>query len=281
MKHPQSQKLLTALPALTNIVRRSALKAGDILLDYYEQLEILCVETKDNGSPVSQADKDAEDSIIQDLQDITPDVPIIGEESYNAGNAPDIEGADYFWLIDALDGTKSFLSGGEDFTVNIALIHKGQPALGVVYHPISGHLYAGSTASAATRWSEETGKDKNIEVRLPPSNGLTVISSQIHGHSPRFNALLEEFKVNKIIRRASSIKTCLIAEGKADIYPRLGATCEWDTAAAHAIINAAGGCVVQLDGTPLTYGHQNRQFLNPEFAASAVNWFAEDTLDEE
>ncbi len=270
--HPQSEKLLNALPALCNIVRRCAITAGEITLDYFDGIKELKIETKDNGSPVSLADKEAEEHIIRVLSETTPDIPAIGEENHAEGQAPDISSAEYFWLIDALDGTKAFIAGDEDFTVNIALIHKDTPILGVVYVPAAGILYAGHKDGPAIKWNQDTGKEKQIGVRQPPTNGLTVVSSKSHGNTSRFDHLLEDFKIRKIIRHASSLKTCLIAEAKADIYPRLGPTCEWDIAACHAVLKAAGGCIVDLNGDELTYGHTDRDLLNPEFIASSVNW---------
>lgn len=278
MSESLSAKLLQNLPALCNMVRRIAREAGDITLKYYDQGD-LNVQTKGDGSPVSLADQEAEAYIEQELAKITPDVPMVGEEAKEAGKKPDLSQSDYFWLVDPLDGTKEFIQGGEDFTVNIALIHKDTPVMGVVYLPVTGALYAGHAPGSAVKWSDETDQDKPISVRPPPAEGLTVVASRSHGDNERMEKLLESFKIKKILRRGSSMKICAIAEGKADLYPRLGPTCEWDTAAAHAVLNAAGGCLVQTDGSPFTYGHLERDMLNPEFIAASENWFLEDSSD--
>lgn len=266
-------KLLRNLGALCNMVRRIALEAGEITLRYFDDIDQSGVEEKADGSPVTLADREAEAFIIKRLSELIPGIPAVGEESVALGTAPDPRGHEYFWLIDALDGTKEFITGGHDFTVNIALIRTGVPILGVVYAPACGELYTGHGAETAIRWLEETGKEKTIHVRTPPKSGLTVVSSSRHGDNKRLNRFLEEFKIEKLIKRGSSLKICSIASGKADIYPRLGPTCEWDTAAGDAVLRAAGGIITDLNGKPLLYGGKNPKFLNPEFVACAFKWF--------
>jgi 3'(2'), 5'-bisphosphate nucleotidase len=204
-------------------------------------------------------------------------VPVIGEEAAAAGDLPDLSTSDYFWLVDALDGTREFTEGGLDFTVNIALIHKteqgGEPILGVVYAPARGALYAGHGPGTATRWLADSDHEKNINVRSTPKAGITVVSSTRSTDTTRMDQFLSGFKVEKIIRRGSSLKICAIAEGKADFYPRFGAICEWDTAAGDAVLRAAGGLITDMNGQPLTYGHAERTFINPECVASAFEWF--------
>lgn len=267
--------LLDHLPALCNIIRRIAVGAGEITLNYYDQLLPDDIERKDDGSPVSLADKEAEIYIQKQLQDMLPDVPFIGEEASDAGRLPSLEGERYFWLVDPLDGTKEFITGGEDFTVNIALIRGNAPILGVVYAPVTGILYAGHEGAPAIRWSEDTGKDKTIKVRRPENNGLVVVTSRSHGDAQRIESFLQDFKIKKTLKKGSSLKICAIAEGKADIYPRLGPTCEWDTAAGHAVLKAAGGVLTDLDGDELTYGGARPKFLNPEFVAAGFDWVEE------
>jgi 3'(2'), 5'-bisphosphate nucleotidase len=276
-----SEKLLKNPGALVNMTRRIAVDAGEIIMDYFDMLIPNDIQQKDDGSPVSLADQKAEELITRRLTDITPGIPIIGEEAKDAGNLPDVSGSEYFWLVDPLDGTKEFLRGSEDFTVNIALIHKGAPVLGVVYQPAAGILYAGHGEHTAIKWSQDTDKEKEIAVRMPPEKGITVVSSRSHGKGDRLDNFLEEFKVQKHITRGSSLKICVIAEGKADLYPRLGPTCEWDTAAGHAVINAAGGCLTKLDGSPFTYGGADPDWLNPEFVVSGFDWFNTEDNDEE
>lgn len=274
-KHAEN-KLLQNLPALTNMIRRIAIEAGDITMKYFEGGADMGVQEKGDGSPVSLADQEAETYIEAQLLKIMPDIPMVGEESKAAGNMPDLTGEDYFWLVDPLDGTREFINGSEDFTVNIALIHGTESVLGVVYLPATGVLYAGCKGGQAIKWNDETKQDKLIQVRRPPAQGLTIVSSRNHSNEPALQKFLEDFKVKKISRHGSSLKMCVIAEGKADLYPRLGPTCEWDTAAAHAVLSAAGGVITELDGQHLTYGHTDRDLLNPNFCAASVNWFDDD-----
>ncbi|MCB1563753.1 MAG: 3'(2'),5'-bisphosphate nucleotidase CysQ [Alphaproteobacteria bacterium] len=255
------------------MVRRIALEAGEITLRYFEDIEPSHAEEKADGSPVTIADQETEALITERLAALTPGVPVVGEESVALGTAPDPHGHEYFWLVDALDGTKEFISGGGDFTVNIALIRTGVPVLGVVYAPACGELYTGCGAGTAVRWLEETGKDKEIHVRTPPKDGLTVVASRRHGDDKRLDRFLAEFKIEKLIKRGSSLKLCAVACGKADIYPRLGPTSEWDTAAGDAVLRAAGGILTDLDGKPLLYGGARPKFRNPEFVACSFKWF--------
>lgn len=268
--------LLENLPALCNIVRRIALGAGEITMKYFEDSDPDSVEAKADGSPVSLADREAEAFIQMSLQALMPSVPIIGEEAAELGKLPDLKAAEYFWLVDPLDGTREFLSGSQDFTVNIALIHKGTPVLGVIYAPVTGELFAGFGPGTALRWTQETGKDKPVHVRRPPAEGLTVVASRAHGDVQRLESFLRDYKINKLVKRGSSLKICTIAEGKADIYPRFGLTCEWDTAAGDAILRAAGGFITDMQGRPLSYGGADPKFLNPEFIASSFEWFNAD-----
>lgn len=268
-------KLLVHRAALTNIVRRIALAAGEITLDYYDRADFSSVEHKDDGSPVTQADRAAEEFIVKELYAVLPDVPVVGEELAAAGQAPDLSDADYIWFVDALDGTKEFIAGGEDYTVNIALVKNGVPVLGVVYAPVRGELYAGFTeedgTAKALRWLEETDKEKDLRVRSLPRGGITVLTSKTYDDGGRLGPFLEQFKVEKVLKRASSLKLCAIAAGKADLYPRFGPTCAWDIAAGHAILRAAGGMVRSFAGVELNYGAADPRFFNPEFIASSFD----------
>jgi 3'(2'), 5'-bisphosphate nucleotidase len=261
--------LLDHPAALTNQLRRVAIEAGEVTLDFFEEAG-LTYEAKDDGSPVSLADQKAEERITGALKDLTPDIPLIGEESVASGKLSDLSSFEYFWLVDPLDGTKEFISGSGEYTVNIALIEGGKPVIGVVYAPATGELYAAHGPDTAIKWLAETGNEKLIRVRPPPPSGLNVVASKSHGSGEKLDHYLAHFKINKLIKRGSSLKICSIAAGKADLYPRFGPTCEWDTAAAHAVLSSAGGILVDAkSGTSLTYGH-NRQgkWLNPEFIAS-------------
>ena len=271
---PSTQKLLDNLGALTNMVRRIALEAGEITLKYFEGADCGQLQDKSDGSPVTLADQEAEALIEAKLAEITPGIPIIGEEAASAGKAPENFDRDgYFWIVDPLDGTKEFIGGGGDYTVNIALIHQNVPILGVVYAPAKGELYAGHAESTAIRWLEDTDNEKPIHVRNIPKEGVVVVASKSHGDPARRDQFLEQFKVEKLTKRGSSLKICIIAAGKADMYPRFGPTCEWDTAAADAVLRAAGGYVTDINGNPLTYGGSNEKWLNPEFIASSFEWW--------
>ena len=266
-----SEKLLKNPGALCNIVKRIAREAGDITLDYFETNSEF--ESKHDGSPVTIADHAAEEFITKALKDLMPDVPIIGEEAAAKGMLPELQDSEYFWLVDPLDGTKEFISGGGDYTTNIGLIHKGEPLLGVVYAPVKGVLYAGHGPGTAVRWLADNDNEKSIAVRKPPKAGITVIVGLRDADEYKLDKFLQSFKVEKIIKRGSSLKLCLIAEGKADLYPRLGNIYQWDTAAGEAVLRAAGGLIADLEGNNLKYGAHDPKFLNPEFIASSFEWF--------
>lgn len=262
-----SNRLLAHPQALCNIIKRIALEAGELTLDYFDESGFVGADVKGDGSPVTAADRAAEQVIEKALKDLTPDIPMVGEEASEEGRIPDLSQADYFWLVDPLDGTKEFISGSGDYTINIALIHEGRPLIGVVYAPVRGELYAGHGPGTAIRYMEDSGREKPIRVRPPPKEGLTVVASAHHGNPQRLDGFLQDFKVAKILKRGSSLKICAVAAGKADIYPRFGPTCEWDTAAGDAVLRAAGGTIIDLSGRDFTYGHSGRKFLNTEFIA--------------
>jgi 3'(2'), 5'-bisphosphate nucleotidase len=273
---PSSEQLLNNPGALCNMVRRIAVAAGQITLNYFDMLELPAIGEKSDGSPVTTADRESEKFITSSLRDLMPDVPVIAEEETAGGLAQDLSTHEYFWLVDPLDATKEFMAGGENYTVNIGLVKKDTPVMGIVYAPALGVLYAGY-GETALRWSEETGKDKKINVRQAPAAGLTVMSSLYHADDAAMDKFLSAFKVEKILKRASALKICAIAEGKADLYPRLGPTSEWDTAGAEAILRAAGGTLTDLQGKNLVYGSAERKFANPHFAAASFPWFDEET----
>lgn len=270
----RTSKLLANPEALCNMVRRIALDAGEIIMKYYEDLDGLEIDSKHDDSPVTLADREAETFIQMSLEQLTLDIPVIGEEAVALGKKTSVEGHEYFWIVDPLDGTKEFMNGGEEFTVNIALVKNAKPVLGVVYAPALGELYAGHGEGTAIRWSQDTDTEKPISVRPPPKGGLNVVASKSHGDAQRLEKFLEQFKVEKLIKRGSSLKICVIAAGKADIYPRLGPTCEWDTAAADAVLQAAGGVITDVNGERLKYGGANPKWLNPEFVACSFEWFS-------
>lgn len=259
-------KLLDHLPALCNMVRRVAYEAGEITLDYFEEGMVQDSDVKGDGSPVTEADRMAEKHISQILKNEFPDIPVVGEEAVASGEVHDLSGSEYFWLVDPLDGTREFIAGSPEFTVNIALIKNNEPVMGVIHAPARGEMYWAHGEGTAMRWLEESGTEKEIRVRKPSRGGLTVITSK-NRTGDVLDEYLAEHKVEKIVRRGSSLKLCAVASGKADLYPGLWQTCEWDTAAGQAILCAAGGEVVTLDGVPLRYGAGNAKFMNPSFVA--------------
>ncbi|HXE49402.1 MAG TPA: 3'(2'),5'-bisphosphate nucleotidase CysQ [Ramlibacter sp.] len=233
-----------------------ARKAGEAIMQVYAgQIEIA---TKDDASPVTQADQKAEQVICAALHVLTPDIPVVAEEAFSAGNLWDL--ADRFWLVDPLDGTREFINRNGEFTVNIALIEGGRPVLGVVYAPALNKLYAG--AADVGSFVEE-GERREIACRKVPADGLTVVSSRSHGDEQALDRLLAGRKVAVRANAGSSLKLCMVAAGEADLYPRLGRTMEWDIAAGHAIVAAAGGRVTDLAGSELTYSKPG--FENPHF----------------
>ncbi len=247
------------LDAVAQITR----DAGRVILDVYAT--DFAVRGKDDASPVTEADERAERLILPALAALTPGVPIVAEEEVAAGRVPQV--GERFWLVDPLDGTKEFISRNGEFTVNIALIEHGAPVLGVVFAPAlgaRGRLFAGAVGHGA--WVEDDAGRRAIRCRAVPPEGLTVVASRSHGDAAALDAFLAGRKVASLANAGSSLKLCLVAAGEADLYPRLGRTMEWDIAAGHAVLRAAGGEVTRLDdGTPLRYGKAG--FENPHFVA--------------
>lgn len=253
---------MTDLLALAEKLIPVARAAGEIELKYYnEGAEVI---DKADGSPVTLADQEAEALIAAALKEIAPDIPMVGEESVADGKIPDISSGRFF-LVDPLDGTKEFITGGGDFTVNIALLENFVPVMGVIYAPVSGQLYYGAAGKAFV--SDNGAPAQPMQVRSAPDAGLTVVASKRHGDPEGLNEFLSKYTVGSVVNRSSSLKFCVIAAGDADLYPRLGPTSEWDTAAGDAILRAAGGQVTQLNGEPLVYGKVDKRFLNPAFVA--------------
>ncbi len=243
----------------------SALEAGRKIMDIYAH--DFDVTYKDDKSPVTKADEAAEKIIIRDLKDLNPQIPIIAEEQASAGNMPNV--ANIFWLVDPLDGTKEFVKKGTDFTVNIALIEDGRPTFGIVYAPALGRMFVAKNPETAVQMDIEEGRfirnEKKISIRDIPKNGLTAVASKSH-RDEQTNAFLEKLGIKNVVSTGSSLKFCLVAAGEADIYPRFGPTMEWDTAAGHAVLNAAGGQVLNPDGTIFHY--KKPDFRNGSFIAN-------------
>jgi 3'(2'), 5'-bisphosphate nucleotidase len=226
----------------------------------------LGVRDKADKSPVTDADHAAEAVIVAGLRALTPDVPVVAEEEMAAGRVPTITPGGPFWLVDPLDGTKEFIKRNGEFTVNIALIEQGRPTLGIVLAPASDTLWRGVSGLGADK-SDQGGVFTAITTRHPPEHGLTCCASRSHAVYSDLDVWFRNqgLSVADRIQTGSSLKFCLIAEGKADIYPRFGPTNEWDTAAGQGVLEAAGGEVVTTDDRPLMYGKP--AFSNPHFIA--------------
>lgn len=251
--------------ALLIQVEGIAEQAGAIILNFYDG--DLSARRKSDSSPVTDADEAAERHIVAALRALTPDVPIVSEEADSAGHTPDIGAAGparRFWLVDPLDGTKEFLSRNGEFTVNIGLIQGSQPILGVVHLPALAATYGGIAGRGA--WVQRRGGERHaIAARPTPADGAIVLASRSHGDQQALSGFLGDMVVAERRVAGSALKFCRIAEGIADLYPRLGRTMEWDTAAGHAVLVAAGGSVTTLDGNDLNYGKAG--FANPHFVA--------------
>ncbi len=249
--------------ALVDIVKA----AGDDILDVYQGA--FEVETKADHSPLTQADLRAHHTIVAGLRALTPALPVVSEESQPPPFAERRRWRRY-WLVDPLDGTKEFISRNGEFTVNIALIEDGSPVLGVVGVPVRGDIYVGD-CRAGRAWRQGARGRQQLITRPMGDAGVTVVASRRHGGerlAHYLDALAERFDTVSRIPVGSSLKLCILAEGAADLYPRLGPTSEWDIAAAHAVLAAAGGSVMRFDGSPLTY-NAKESFLNPDFLAIA------------
>jgi len=209
-------------------------------------------EEKADRTPVTAADRESEAQILAGLARIAPGVPVIAEEQCGAGGTPTI--GDTFFLVDPLDGTKGFIAGRADFTINVALIEAGRPVFGLVYAPARADL------------SVTLGPDQAVKTRVPDLRRLRALTSHAHLNAAT-EQFLDGFGVVERHALASSLKFALLARGEADLYPRLGPTREWDTAAGHAVLAAAGGSVTTLEGTPLRYGHAERGFGIGAFVA--------------
>ncbi len=257
---------------IENVIEIARL-AGEEILQVYNHSEF-SVETKGDGSPLTEADRRAHQVIEAALEKLTPDIPILSEESGAAVFAQRHQW-DKFWLVDPLDGTKEFVKRNGEFTVNIALIDNTRPRLGVVHTPVQGITHFGDLDQGAFK-KDNQNCISAIRVRPLPSGSATMVASRSHGGEKvdRFRHALENIHGDvEIVSMGSSLKLCLVAEGKADIYPRLGPTSEWDTAAAHCVVEAAGGAVVNLEGEPLQYN--KRDILNPWFLVygdSSLDW---------
>lgn len=246
-------------------INQLAITAGDKIMEIYDR--DFKIESKQDNSPLTEADLASHHCIVDGLQVLTPDIPVLSEES-SADELTDRISWKKYWLIDPLDGTKEFIKKNGEFTVNIALIENGIAVLGVVYAPALGVLYYGDGDGAFKVENDLTTK---ISVKALPKNDEIwgVVGSRSH-QSTEFLDFVKNIKNHNIVSMGSSLKICLVAEGKADLYPRLGLTSEWDTAAAHAVVAAAGGLLLKHpELTPLIYNTNADTLLNPFFIVCA------------
>ncbi len=238
---------------------RIAAEAGQVVMRHYGACE---ARAKDDRSPVTAADEEAEALILARLAEQFPGVPVVAEEMMAAGAS--VAAAARFFLVDPLDGTREFLSGNGEFTVNIAEVVDGVPVMGVVHAPAINRLFAGGIGLGALEMKDDLSDVRAIAVRQAPKDGWVAIGSRSHNDEATAD-YLKQFPVTDFISAGSSLKFCRVAAGEADIYARAGRTMEWDTAAGQAVLMAAGGSVTLWDGAPFVYGKTG--FENPAFVA--------------
>lgn len=264
MQNSEMRKLAEALVGV-------ALDVGELQLAH--RRTGVTAEKKADASPVTIADRESEELILAALAEVAPGVPVIAEESVTSGRIPAI--ADVFFLVDPLDGTKGYVRGGNEFTINIALIEAGRPVFGLLYAPALDDFYltlAEDVTVAATvspRSSARTLADvgfAQIRTRVPDPNAMSALTSQSHLNAAT-RKFLDGYHIVESKAVSSSLKFGLLARGQWDVYARVGPTSEWDTAAGHAVLAAAGGCVTNLNGSPLRYGNAQDKFVNPDFVA--------------
>jgi 3'(2'),5'-bisphosphate nucleotidase len=252
---------------LALVFARAAVAAGELVMDVYQR--DFAMRAKADSSPVCEADERSEALIIERLQAACPGVPVVAEESFSRGVAPEL-GSDFI-LVDPLDGTREFASRNGEFTVNIALVRHGSPICGVVYAPAFGRLWVGAGAAYAC--------DIAPGGTVPPLGGMRQIRARaLEGKPPvasisrshlneETRVLMAQLGARDSRAAGSALKFCFVAEGRSDVYPRIGPTMEWDIAAGDAVLRAAGGLVTGLDGAPLRYGRKERGFASPDFVA--------------
>lgn len=262
-----SEESRRLLPGVIDLAGR----AGDAILEVYNgAVSDYGVEQKDDKSPLTQADLAAHDLIVEGLRALTPDMPILSEESGEIACEERRQWTRY-WLVDPLDGTREFIKRNGEFTVNIALIEDGVPIMGAVFAPVLDTFYYGIRDEGACK-QKRGGEAQAIHV-VPLGDGpVRVAGSRSHANE-RLVAYLDNLGDHELRPMGSSLKSCLVAEGAADLYPRIGPTSEWDTGAAQAVVEAAGGRVTDTDGKPLRY-NQKESLLNPDFLV-----FGDDSRD--
>jgi len=260
----KSNQLKELLPEVVHIAKQ----AGSKIMEVYESG--FDIETKADDSPVTTADLAANELIERELNKLSPRLPILSEESAQLDFEERVNRETY-WLVDPLDGTKEFINKRDSFTVNIALIHKNKPVLGVIYAPALEVSYYACKGHGSYKQAS-TEPEKKIQARELPKKAVFAGSRSHPGKT--LTAFLENYKKDKgeyeLVSIGSSLKMCMVAEGNVDLYPRLWGTSEWDTAAAHCILNEAGGSLVKIDLSPLCYNTKD-SLLNPYFFAIGNN----------
>jgi 3'(2'), 5'-bisphosphate nucleotidase len=250
--------LATLLPEVRTLVAA----AGTAILEVYAGAHD--VEYKSDDSPITRADRAAHEILAAGLHRLSPEIPVLSEESADEHAIEVRRHWRELWLVDPLDGTKEFISRNGEFTVNVALVRDHRPVLGVVAAPVLGLTYFGAEGVGAFV-AQEDEPDRALRVRRPAARPLVVVGSRSH-RGDSLDGVLGRLGPHEMRPMGSSLKFCLVAEGTADFYPRLGPTSEWDTAAAQAVVEAAGGAVTTLDGKPLRYNERDT-LLNPHFLA--------------
>lgn len=248
--------------SLTTLVLEAAIAAASVIMDVYGRP--IAAVNKADGSPVTEADAAAEAIILHRLA--PTGIPVLGEESVAAGIIPAL-GERYF-VVDPLDGTKEFIKRNGEFTVNIALVESGVPVLGVVLAPATGETFIGDTSGAWSCLLRNGAVSDRTAISVASAARPRIVASRSHGHAA-LAELCDTLDVEADVSVGSSLKFCLLARGDAQLYPRFTPTCEWDTAAGQAVLEAAGGAVVTLDGERMRYGKHNLAFLNPYFVAAS------------
>ncbi|MET0182094.1 MAG: 3'(2'),5'-bisphosphate nucleotidase CysQ [Caulobacterales bacterium] len=253
-------------PAISDLIQLTLDAGREVMAVHDAGFEAI---KKEDGSPVTIADQRAEAVIEAGLQRLAPGVPMLGEESTSEGRIPEL--GDLFWCVDPIDGTKDFIEGGTgEFTVNIALVENGVPIIGIVLAPATGALYAGSEAGAFYAQADARSAKLISElkpIRTQSASVWRIIGSRRHGKGGGMDKFCEAIGAHERIAASSSIKFCKLAEGAADLYPRFGPVSEWDAAAGHAVLIAAGGGVMLTDGGPMMYGNVKSKFLIDGFVA--------------
>ncbi len=251
------------MPSFSALVDKAvsvARDAGDAVEEIYRRVADLEVAQKADNSPLTVADLASHRIIVSGLRALTPDIPVLSEEGADRAYE-DRRCWQRFWLVDPLDGTKEFIRRNGEFTVNIALVEDGVPVLGVVYAPMLQRTYSGILGRGAWR-RDGDGEAVPIAASGTEEKDLAVMASRSHP-GPLLATFLSQLPAHRLVSMGSSLKLCLVAEGAADVYPRLGPTMEWDTAAAHAVVASAGGEVLDFEARPLRYNKED--LLNPHF----------------